>query len=343
MPASYFSSRQFYSFLAAAILNVLSLTVTRAATPAPTADAPLAIPVEAHDSLTLTGQRVLILGDSITQDGRYVTDLEYTLHHIIPAAKTDLISLGLSSETVSGLSEKSHSYPRPCVLERLDRALKTVKPQLVLACYGMNDGIYYPPSAERLAAFNTGLRQLITQVRASGAQLVLLTPPVFDAQCLQAKLARATDTEFGYSSPFAGYDDVLAEFARAELALHESGVTVIDLHGPISAALATQRARDPAFTFSPDGVHPNDAGHLLIAHTILQGLGYTLSESEADLTRIQADPVYALIRERRELRSEAWLPFVGYIRGDHFKSPSVTAAEQVVTRLEREIDAIAHK
>lgn len=337
MPAPLCSSRLFCSLLAAAILSLLPLTVIRAT------DATTAIPASKSSALALTGQRVLILGDSITQDGRYVTDLEYALHRMNPAAKADLISIGLSSETVSGLSEKNHSYPRPCVLERLDRALKTVKPQLVLACYGMNDGIYYPPSAERLAAFNTGLRQLITQVRASGAQLVLLTPPVFDAQRLQAKLAPATATEFGYSSPFAGYDDVLAEFARAELALHEPGVTVIDLHGPISAALAAQRARDPAFTFSPDGVHPNDAGHLLIARTILQGLGYPLNESEAEVTHLAADPVYALIRERRELRSEAWLPFVGYSRGDHFKSASVTAAEQVVTHLEHEIDAVAHQ
>ena len=288
--------------------------------------------------VTLTGRRVLVLGDSITQDGRYVTFLESALHQFTPAEKSDLISIGLSSETVSGLSEKSHPFPRPCVLERLDRALKAVKPQLVLACYGMNDGIYHPPSAERLAAFNAGLHQLITQVRAEGAELVLLTPPAFDALPIRARLAPADAGEFSYAKPYAGYDEVLAEFTQAELALHEPGVTVIDLHGPIIAALAAQRARDPVFTFSPDGIHPNDAGHLLIARTILRGLGYTLSESEGELARVQADPLYPLIRERRQLRSEAWLPFVGYVRGEHFKSASIDAAEQVVARLQHEID-----
>ena len=334
MHALYFASRQFCTFSAAASLTFLALTITHAADPV------AAIPASESSSLSLTGQRVLVLGDSITQDGRYVTFLEYALHRLAPGAKSDIISIGLSSETASGLSEKNHPDPRPCVLERLDRALKAIKPQLVLACYGMNDGIYHPPSAERLAAFNAGIHQLITQVRASGAQLVLITPPVFDALPLKAKIVPVTAPEFGYSSPFAGYDNVLAEFASAELALREPGVTVLDLHGPMNAALAIRRSNDPAFTFSPDGVHPNDVGHWLIACTILQGIGYRLSEPETDFAHLPTDSAYALIRDRRQLRSEAWLPFVGYVRDEHFKSASVISAEQVVRRLEQEIEAI---
>src|SRR3954465_6729297 len=128
----------------------------------------------------LAHQRVLVLGDSITQDGRYVSFLEYYLQRLAPGTQCDLISIGLSSETVSGLTEPDAPEPRPCALERLNRALNAVKPQVVFACYGMNDGIYAPSSPERLAAFTNGLHQLIAKVRATGAQLVLITPPVFD-------------------------------------------------------------------------------------------------------------------------------------------------------------------
>src|ERR1700755_42158 len=86
-----------------------------------------AVTSDTHAAVDLNHQRVLILGDSITQDGRYVSYLEYYLHRLAPAEKADIISIGLSSKTVSGLSEKSHPYPRPCALERLDRALKLVK------------------------------------------------------------------------------------------------------------------------------------------------------------------------------------------------------------------------
>ncbi len=296
-------------------------------------------PVAGSPNVVLTGQRVLVLGDSITQDGRYITFIDYYLRRLAPENKSDLINIGLSSETVSGLSEKSHPFPRPYVLERLDRALKAVQPKIVLACYGMNDGIYHPASAERLAAFTTGIHTLINRVRASGAQLILFTPTIFDPVPIHNRTVPADAVDFGYDKPFVGYDDVLAEYARAELALSEPGVTVVDLHGPLTTALAAQRSRDPAFTFSPDGVHPNDAAHLLIARIILETLGYSLKGQPADAASIEKDPLFPLIRDRRELRSEAWRPFIGYIRGETYKSASVTAAEQVATLLQDQIYA----
>jgi lysophospholipase L1-like esterase len=291
----------------------------------------------------LAGQRVLVLGDSITQDGRYVSNLEYYLH--AAGKDCDLVSIGLSSETVSGLTEPGNPYPRPCILERLDRALKAVKPTVVLACYGMNDGIYHPSSPERLAAFTDGLRQLIARVRNSGAALVLITPPVFDPVPLAGKTVPATAAKFGYGNTFyVGYDDVLAEFARAEVALKVDGVTVIDLHTPMAAALAARRASDPKFFFAKDGVHPGDLGHLVMAEAIAAGLGLAVpANPDAELARLSADPVFALVRERRELRSEAWLPYVGYTLGTPFKSNSVKAAEKVVSRLQEQIAASATK
>lgn len=291
----------------------------------------------------LTQQRVLVLGDSITQDGRYVTFLEYFLHRYAPGTKCDLISIGLSSETVSGLTEPGQSAPRPWALDRLDRALQAVKPQVVLACYGMNDGIYHPSSPDRLAAFNDGVRQLIAKVRGSGAQLILITPPVFDPLPIRARTVGAEATGFGYSHPFAGYDAVLAEFAAAEVSRQAPGITVIDLHRTMADALSEARRPDPAFTFSPDGVHPNDTGHLLMARTLAAGLGLTLPSMSpaAELAALRNDPLFALVRDRRTLRSEAWLPFVGYTSGATFKSASIAATEQVAARLQAEIEALA--
>src|ERR1700761_6253378 len=128
----------------------------------------------------LANKRVLWLGDSITQIGDYVTFAEYDLEKQYPADRFDIVSIGLASETTSCLSEKAHPFPRPCVHERLGRALSLVKPDLVVACYGMNDGIYHPQSEDRMQAFEQGIDKLVTAVHAAGAQLVLLTPPPFD-------------------------------------------------------------------------------------------------------------------------------------------------------------------
>jgi lysophospholipase L1-like esterase len=234
-------------------------------------------------------------------------------------------------------------FPRPNALDRLDAALKAVKPAVVFACYGMNDGIYHPPSAERLAAYEAGLDRLVATVRAAGAEVVLITPPIFDPVPIPQRLANEATTVFGYQATYPLYNDVLKSFAEAGLRRRGPGVTVIDLHHGMRAALAERRKADPRFTFCPDGVHPDELGHLLMGRLVAQGLGLPVPDAplEAERARIEADPLFPLVRDRRALRSEAWLGFVGYTHTATFKAPFVRAAETVAARLQREIEALA--
>src|SRR6266576_7102721 len=89
-------------------------------------------------------QRIVFLGDSNTYAGKYIAYLDAYLCTRFPDKRFELINLGLPSETVSGLSEPDHPYPRPNVHERIAAALAKTKPNIVVACYGMNDGICYP-------------------------------------------------------------------------------------------------------------------------------------------------------------------------------------------------------
>ena len=89
----------------------------------------------------------MVLGDSITYGGEYVDQFELFLRANFPDRRFEVLDLGLPSETVSGLSEEGHAggkFPRPDLHERLERVLAKTKPDLVTACYGMNDGIYLP-------------------------------------------------------------------------------------------------------------------------------------------------------------------------------------------------------
>lgn len=91
--------------------------------------------------------RIVVLGDSITYSGEWVDFLEAGIRQIYPGSHPEILNLGLPSETASGLSEEGHAggaFPRPDVHERLARVLSRLKPDLILACYGMNDGIYFP-------------------------------------------------------------------------------------------------------------------------------------------------------------------------------------------------------
>ena len=88
-------------------------------------------------------QKWLFLGDSIIQAGHYVDYIE-TWYLLNEAEAPDIIDLGVSSETVSNSSEPDHPFARPWLHSRLDDVLARIQPDLVVACYGMNDGIYHP-------------------------------------------------------------------------------------------------------------------------------------------------------------------------------------------------------
>ena len=126
--------------------------------------------------------RVAFLGDSITYDGRWPALVESALRATPQFADADIVNLGLPSETVSGLSEEGHAggqFPRPCLHERLERVLTAFEPTLVLACYGMNDGIYLPADQTRLKAFQDGILKLKSAAEKHGARIIFITPPLF--------------------------------------------------------------------------------------------------------------------------------------------------------------------
>jgi len=287
----------------------------------------------------LAGQRVLWLGDSITQGGDYVSFTTYYLERLFPRQSFDIVSIGRSSETLSGLSEKTHPGHRPCLFDRLPRALELARPAVVIACYGMNDGIYHPASPDREKAFEDGVHRLVTLCHSAGAKVIVLTPPPFDripVKALQPKGA----PDYSYRIPYEGYDEVLGDFARWELGLPKEDAQVIDLHGPIDAYLAARRRTTGTFSFVGDGIHPNASGHLLMAQLVIRGLGLELPPEAADLdkelSRIKADPLYALIKSQRESRSVAWLAYVGL-------PGAIDRAEDEFGRLQEKIDAIRGK
>jgi lysophospholipase L1-like esterase len=293
------------------------------------------------DRPSLSNGRILFLGDSITAGGHYVSFIEYYLNKRHAQQQFDIISIGLSSETVSGLSETDHPFPRPCLHERLGRALAAIKPRVVVACYGMNDGIYHPQSPERMEAFQDGIEQLMQDVHKSGGKVVLLTPPPFDPVPVSHKLRPDDAPDYSYKNPYYRYHSVLEDYSSWIMGLgSRAGVYPVDLNTPLIQYIAGKRRHDPSFRFSGDGIHPSQAGHLLMAREILKGLGITIESSDLDqeLERILADPLFGLVNRHRKIRSSGWLDYVGYTRGKTVKKPSVESTEQQASALQLEID-----
>ena len=282
----------------------------------------------------LAGKRVLTLGDSISQDGRYLSYVEYYLQKQHPALDFDIVNAGLASETTSGLSEEGHPGPRPCVHDRLDRALADVKPQLVIACYGMNDGIYLPLSDDRLKAFQDGITRLVEKCQAAGAEVILITPPAFDVDCQGGVAAKGFD-----------YNTVLDAYAAWELKTAPGGATVIDLHVPMSAMVKPAREAKHPLHNPGDGVHPAEMGHFVMADAILKGLKLPLPQGDLDtlMAAAQADPLYKLIRQRQSARASGWLNYIGFTRVNKTTPPhenDIQAVEAQAIELQKQIDAL---
>jgi lysophospholipase L1-like esterase len=284
------------------------------------------------DELLQGAKRVLFLGDSITYSGQYVEFIEAYFASRFPERQLEFLNLGLPSETVSGLSEEGHAggkFPRPDLHERLARVLDKTRPDTVIACYGMNDGIYLPFAETRFAAFSNGVVWLRQSIAGAGARLIHVTPPVFD--------------ETRGKGP--GYADTLDRYSDWMLRKRSAGWEVVDLHCPMNRLLSERRKADPTFYLAGDGVHPGELGHWIMAKQILLHLGakdLAAVESSDDmwLAHPNGPRIFKLVQEKQRLLKDAWLTETGHKRPGMRKGLSLTEAEAKAAELDKQLRAL---
>jgi lysophospholipase L1-like esterase len=301
-------------------------------------------PAAAQPAALAGVHRVVFLGDSITYDGRYIEYIDAYLRLAYPKLDCQLLDLGLPSETCSGLSEPGHAggkFPRPDLDERLQRVLDRTRPQLIVACYGMNCGIYHPFSQARFASYQQGLERLRTKAAAHHARVLFVTPPTFDPVPIKARTLPAGLAE--YRQPFEGYNDVLDRYSQWLLGQKSDGWDVVDAHGPMNRLLATGRSADPQFKLAADGVHIGAAGHWLMAQQILLHWGASPEVAKAPSAEawFAAQPhgpdVLKLVGQRQRLLKNAWLTATGHERPGMKPGLPLDEAERQAGRLDKQI------
>jgi lysophospholipase L1-like esterase len=329
--------------LAWTLLWLTTLTLacsTTPKTPNGSAEAGGATPVTGTSPALLAGvHRIVFLGDSITQAGDYVTDVECWL--LAHGLRTEVLNLGLGSETASELTSNENAshlmqfgFGRPCVGERLARVLAATKPDFLYACYGMNDGGSLPPDETGTKRFAAAITRLREAALAAGVKrVVLCTPPVQDARGNEQQKS---------------HDENLARYTAWLLSKRADGWEVVDIHTPMRRALDEGRARNPAFQFASDGVHPGREGHWLMARQILtQSLGAKLDGvmTAEDLFPAHGGEIRELVRRRMALLFDAWMTQIGHTRpgvagGPGAKpGPPLAEAEAQAAEMGRAIEA----
>ena len=287
-------------------------------------------------------QRIVFLGDSITQAGDYVTDVECWL--ISQGRRFEVLDIGLSSETATKLTPaenaahtKAAGFPRPFIGDRLDRSLALTKPDLLFVCYGMNDASALPEGPEGLRRYSGDITRLReTALRAGAKRVVFCTAPVYDP------VKPVAPGQNPHERNLVAYRDWLLS-KRAE------GWDVVDIHGPMRRDLDEARQTNPAFRLQPDGVHPDRAGHWVMAREILaQFFG-------ADPGGISSSPEFfekngIAIRElacrRREILFSSLMTQIGHTR-PHVpggpgapRGPSPEVAKVQADEISRSLDSL---
>jgi len=199
------------------------------------------------DVLISSGDRVVFLGDSITEQmiyNRYVINY-FTLRY--PGMKLSFRNAGWGGDTaVGGLS-------------RLKRDVLSLKPTVVTICYGMNDGGYKKLSEGAMKNYQTGMSGLVSELKKAGVKVVLLTPGCVDPD-------RNPDLK-GYNDTLEALGKYVQDLARTE------NVPFFDLHSLMMDVQNRAKKADPSFTMIPDGVHPSQPGHAIMAYALLKALG----------------------------------------------------------------------
>lgn len=213
-------------------------------------------------------QVIACFGDSVTYAGKkgYVELLQKLANEKRPDLNLTFLNWGKSSETITGLTEKSHPGPRPYLFERLDGLLESTPIDIAFFCYGINCGIYGKPSPALFDSYKIGIYSFLEKMKQRNIKTVLLTPPPLALDT--APIPLDPNTEYSWQNPYPKYEEeVLQEFKNILLQIdHEVILDHIDIHTPLLKNQMDYYTKDP--------IHPNAKGNQLIAETIVNHLRF---------------------------------------------------------------------
>jgi lysophospholipase L1-like esterase len=204
-----------------------------------------------------SGDKVAIIGDSITEQKLYSVFIEDYLLMCKPAQNLTAIQFGWGGETSWGF------------LARMQNDALYFHPTVATTCYGMNDGGYDALTEEKANHYRQATRDIVRGMKAAGVRFIVVgSPGVVDSTTFKKNFFIKADA--------AGYNKTLSQLRDiAEQVAKEEGVAFADVHGVMMDAM--QKAKEKYGADYPfagkDGVHPGPNGHLAMAYAFLKALG----------------------------------------------------------------------
>ncbi|HEX6287583.1 MAG TPA: SGNH/GDSL hydrolase family protein [Herpetosiphonaceae bacterium] len=203
-------------------------------------------------------QKIVFIGDSITDAGRrgvgspygtgYVNQVRSLLLARYPDLALRFVNHGVGGDTTRHLADR---WERDVLAERPDWLVLMIGINDVWRSFGL-----HPHEAVPLPEYEAILRDLLDRTRAAtGARLILMEPYMIEAD-RSVPMRRQMD----------GYGEVVGRLADQYAAV------LVRTQAAFDAALAHSTPED----WADDQIHPNSAGHAIIALALLRAIGFEL-------------------------------------------------------------------
>ena len=208
--------------------------------------------------LLQTGDRLAIIGDSITEQKMYSRIIETYLTVCVPELKITARQFGWSGETAEGF------------LHRMTNDCLRFNPTVATLCYGMNDHKYRPFDQNNAEWYGNEYSRIIVNLQGIGARVVLGSPGCVGKVPAWTKSDAFTRDELNINlCAFRDLDIDLAKqfhtaFADVFWNMFKAGYDGQTRYGTTNEAYMIS---------GKDGVHPGWAGHLVMAYSFLKAMG----------------------------------------------------------------------
>lgn len=202
-----------------------------------------------------TGDRLAIIGDSITEQKMYSRIIETYLTVCAPQLKITTRQFGWGGETAEGF------------LHRMTNDCLRFHPTVATLSYGMNDFRYRAYTDEIGHAYRDNYSAVVAALKNSGARVVAGCAGAVGQVPPWAVNNHATMEDLNLSLCHLRNIDV--EIAR------QYDARFADVFWPLlTEGFAAKKEYGENYMLSgPDGVHPHWAGHLVMAYAYLKAMG----------------------------------------------------------------------
>ena len=205
-----------------------------------------------------SGERVCFVGDSITHKGMFVKQVLAYYRRYLPENRVEFYDCGIAGGNLGN------------TIKIFDEDIAIYDPTHIILMIGVNDSrfghlndpanVRYGIISEAYEGYKRNLETFYNLTKEKGIKLTLCTPVPYDEYAdFDSPYVRG-----GYAV-IMGYAELVRAFAK------ENGLDLVDYHTEMTKAMQTE------VLYAPDRVHPTDAGHFVMARTLLAAQGLELS------------------------------------------------------------------